>query len=76
MGNLRNMQLRAGKDGGWGEKSLFHTGLRKQLTLAKRHLSEKGEGHRLQRERRGTWEKGSETQGNIAAKGKVALQGL
>lgn len=42
MGNLRNMQLRAEKDGGWGEKSLFHTGLRKQLALAKRHLSGKG----------------------------------
>lgn len=76
MGNLRNMQLRAEKDGGWGEKSLFHTGLRKQLALAKRHLSGKGEGHRLQRERRGTWKRDSETQGNKAAKGRVTLQGL
>lgn len=76
MGNLRNMQLRAEKDGGWGEKRLFNSGLRKQLALAKRRLSGKGEGHRLQRERRGTWERGSETQGNMAAKGRVALQGL
>lgn len=76
MGNLRNLQLRAEKDGGWGGKSLFNSGLRKQPALAKRQLSEKGEGHGLQRDRSGTWEMGSETQGNMAAKGRVGLQGL
>lgn len=76
VGNLWGMQLGAEEDGRSGEKSLFKTGLRKKPALAKRQLSEKEEVHRLQKERRGTWERGSETQGNMAVKGRVALQGL
>lgn len=52
------------EDGGENSHSI------KGLAL-ERHLS--GNGHRLQRERRGTWERGAENWGNMAAQGSWGL---